>query len=178
MFVIMTPVLMAPALVVMFWGQRRAARLGALAIADPGYAQRKVLEQDNPRPSVRAVIIGLFWQVDVIGLLLLAFGLGCFLVPFSLAANADGGYANRERAWLFRSSLRANSIASMIALLVLGVLLLVATAIYEWKYAPYPIMPRRVANRALICACLIDAFYWMSYCKCSTGLYSVADFIR
>jgi hypothetical protein len=66
----------------------------------------------------------------------------------------------------------------MIALLVVGVLLLVATAMYEWKYAPYPIMPRRVANRALICACLIDAFYWMSYCKFSTGLYSVADFIR
>jgi hypothetical protein len=99
MFVIMTPVLMAPALVVMFWGQRRAARLGALVIADPGYAQRKVLEQDSPRPSVLAVVIGLFWQVDVIGLLLLAFGLGCFLIPFSLAANADGGYANRERAW-------------------------------------------------------------------------------
>lgn len=96
MFVILTPVLMAPALVVLYWGQGRAKRLGALSLADPGYAQRKILAENSPRPSIEAIIIGLFWQVDVIGLLLLAFGLGCFLVPFSLAANADGGYSNRQ----------------------------------------------------------------------------------
>lgn len=53
----------------------------------------------------------------------------------------------------------------MIALMVVGIVLLIATGIYEWKFASFPIMPRRIANRALICACLIDAFYWWSYCK-------------
>lgn len=166
MFVIMTPVLMVPAIVVMFWGQRRAEKLGALALADPGYAQRQMLLKDSPKPNVHAVLTGLFWQIDIIGLLLLAFGLGCFLVPFSLAANAEGGYANRkhrECCWLRTTILMVS--ASMIALLVVGVILLVATGVYEAKYAAYPIMPRRVGNRALICACLIDAFYWMSYCK-------------
>jgi hypothetical protein len=48
MFVIMTPVLMAPAIVVMFWGQRRAEKLGALAIADPGYAERQGTGEEQP----------------------------------------------------------------------------------------------------------------------------------
>jgi hypothetical protein len=149
----------------MFWGQRRAKSLGALAIADPGYAQRQLLAKDSPRPTLRAILVGLFWQVDIIGLLLLAFGLGCFLVPFSLAANAEGGYANRESRHDIHKCQKLILSASMTALLCVGFVLLVATGVYESKYAPYPIMPRRVGNRALICACLIDAFYWMSYCK-------------
>jgi len=51
----------------------------------------------------------------------------------------------------------------MIALLVVGFVLLVTFAVYEWKFSPYPIMPRRIANRALICACIIDFFYFFSY---------------
>jgi hypothetical protein len=156
---------MAPAIVVMFWGQRRAKSLGALAIADPGYAQRQLLANGSPRPTLQAILVGLFWQVDIIGLLLLAFGLGCFLVPFSLAANAEGGYANRESRHDIDRCQKLTLLASMIALLCVGFVLLIATGVYESKYAPYPIMPRRVGNRALICACLIDAFYWMSYCK-------------
>lgn len=27
---------------------------------------------------------------------------------------------------------------------------------YEWKFAKYPIMPKRVLNRSLICSCVID----------------------
>ena len=96
MFVIMTPVLMIPSILVLYWGQWRAKKLGALAIADPGYAQRQLLAASNPRRPVFAILSGLFWQIDVPGLLLLAFGLGCFLVPFSLAAGADGGYSNRK----------------------------------------------------------------------------------
>jgi hypothetical protein len=34
--------------------------------------------------------------VDLVGLLLLAFGLGLLLVPFSLAAGAENGYKNRK----------------------------------------------------------------------------------
>jgi hypothetical protein len=52
---------------------------------------------------------------------------------------------------------------SMIALLVVGFILLISFAMYEWKLAPYPIMPRRIANRALVCACIIDFFYFFSY---------------
>lgn len=96
MFIIMMPIMLAPAIFVLYWGQHRAKRLGALSLADPGYAQRKALEEASPRPSWQAIVVGLFWQIDVIGLLLLAFGLGCFLVPFSLASNADGGYKNRK----------------------------------------------------------------------------------
>jgi len=54
-------------------------------------------------------------------------------------------------------------LGSMIALLVVGFILLISFAMYEWKLAPYPIMPRRIANRALICACIIDFFYFFSY---------------
>lgn len=101
MFIIMTPVLMAPAIAVLYWGQRRARRLGAFVVADPGYAQRQVLTMAQRRDSIVALLIRLFWQVDIIGLVLLGFALGLFLVPFSLASGAEGGFSNREysRGW-------------------------------------------------------------------------------
>lgn len=97
MFIIMVPVLMAPAIFILYWGSRRAKRLGALLVADQGYAQRVVVEQSRREKftSFRRTLIELFWQVDVPGLILLGFALGLFLVPFSLAAGAEGGFANR-----------------------------------------------------------------------------------
>lgn len=114
MFVIMTPILMAPSIIVLYWGQWRAKKLGALAIADPGYAQRQALSGSSPRKPIVATLIGLFWQIDVVGLLLLAFGLGCFLVPFSLAAGADGGYSNRMSTSVPRSPVSLSPILTVV----------------------------------------------------------------
>lgn len=36
-----------------------------------------------------------------------------------------------------------------------GVLVILFT-IHEWKFAKYPIMPKRVLNRTLLCAVAID----------------------
>lgn len=51
----------------------------------------------------------------------------------------------------------------MIALLVVGVVLAFVFGIYEARYAPFPIMPRRVLNRGLVCMCTVNFFYWFSY---------------
>ena len=89
---------MAPAIAVLYWGQWRATRLGALTIADQNYALRTQMKPKTRQSagSIWKIAVALFWEIDIIGLIVLAFALGCFLVPFSLAANADGGYRNRE----------------------------------------------------------------------------------
>lgn len=75
-------------------------------------------------------------EINGFGLLLMGFAFGCILAPFTLVYNAEGGYTN----------------PSMIALLVVGGLLLIAWAVWDGYFARYPIMPRRVLNRTLICA--------------------------
>ena len=50
----------------------------------------------------------------------------------------------------------------MIALLTVGGILLIAWGLYDGYVAKYPIMPKRVINRTLICACLIDFNYFFS----------------
>lgn len=39
---------------------------------------------------------------------------------------------------------------------VIGAVLWIVFIGYEWKFAKYPIMPKRVLNRSLICSCIID----------------------
>lgn len=170
MFCILVPVCMAPAIFVLYWGQWRAKKLGALTIADQDYALRSQLEPKAGRTagSIWKTTIALFWEIDVFGLVLLAFALGCFLVPFSLAANADGGYRNRKYPTL-NASASADLSASMIALLVCGILFGIAFVVYESKYAPFPVMPRRVLNRTLFCMCFVNFFYWFSYY--TSGIY-------
>lgn len=96
MFTILVPVCIAPALAVLFWGQRRAKKLGALNIADEDYAKRQVAQSRRGGKTVLQFATAIFWEIDIPGLILLAFALGCFLIPFSLAAGAEGGYANRK----------------------------------------------------------------------------------
>lgn len=57
----------------------------------------------------------------------------------------------------------------MIALLVCGILFGTAFIVYEAKFAPFPVMPRRVLNRTLVCMCLVNFFYWFSYY--TSGIY-------
>jgi hypothetical protein len=35
-------------------------------------------------------------EVDIVGLLLMGFGFGCFLTPFTLSTTAKNGFGNRK----------------------------------------------------------------------------------
>lgn len=147
MFAILVPVCIAPSLIVLFWGDRRAKKLGALSLASSTYARQQVLKGFEPeRRTWTQAFMQTMSEINAFGLLLMGFAFGCILAPFTLVYNAEGGYTN----------------PSMIALLVVGGLLLIAWAIWDGFFARYPIMPKRVINRTLICAVLIDFNYFFS----------------
>lgn len=83
-------------------------------------------------------------EVDLFGLILMGFGWSLLLLPFSLYAGAKGEWKN----------------PSIIAMFVVGGLLLIFHACYEFWLAPYPSMPKRLlVNRTFLTACVIDFFY-------------------
>ena len=95
MFVILVPVCIAPALVVLFWADRKARRTGALSLASSSYARKQVLKQQGALQMSGWQQVVYYWhRVDVVGLVLLGFSFGLILVPVTLQASMEGGYAN------------------------------------------------------------------------------------
>ncbi|WVQ70460.1 uncharacterized protein L199_008687 [Kwoniella botswanensis] len=147
MFCIIIPAVVTPSVLILLWADRRAKKLGALSLASSTYARERVLANVNaPRKTYTAILIDYARKIDAVGLLLLGFAFGCILTPFTLSTTAAGGYKN----------------PSLIALLVVGGILFIATIIWEWKFASHPIMPLRIFNRTFICAVGIDFMYYFS----------------
>jgi hypothetical protein len=109
----------------------------ALSLASSTYARQQVLTGIAPtRRSRFTAFKQTMSEINGFGLLLMGFAFACILAPFTLVYNADGGYKN----------------PSMIALLVVGGFLLIGWGVWDGFFARYPIMPKRVLNRTLICA--------------------------
>lgn len=101
MFVILVPVCIAPALVVLFWADRKARRTGALSLASSSYARKQVLKKEGAlQKTVWEQVVYYWHRVDVIGLVLLGFSFGLILVPVTLSASMEGGYANSTSLFL------------------------------------------------------------------------------
>lgn len=147
MFVILVPVCIAPALVVLFWGDRKAKKLGALSIASSAYARKRLLNQRVEHTSIWRQGVYYLQRINALGLILMGFSFALILLPFTLVYNAENGYKN----------------PSLIAMFVVGGVLFIVFCLHEWKMAKYPIMPRRVLNRTLLCAIVIDFLYYLSY---------------
>ena len=150
MFCILVPVCIAPALVVLFAGDIRANRLGALSLAAPSYYRKQVLAGMDPvKPPVTKMIMRYWTRLNGFGLLLLGFAFGCILTPFTLSRSAKGGYNN----------------PSLIALLVVGGLLFIAWCVWDGFFARYPIMPKQVFNRTFLgCIGINFMYYFSGYC--------------
>lgn len=146
MFAIIYPVIWIPALTALFWLERRAlkdnlinfevARTGVddTAVNVPAHVEEKTYWQRT---------VQVFQEVDTIGLLLLGFGWSLLLLPFALYSGADGGFSNR----------------SLIAMLAIGPACLIAYPVYEWKFAKYPSMPKRILfNRTFVTSVIINFF--------------------
>ncbi|BGP18788.1 hypothetical protein JCM10213v2_006868 [Rhodosporidiobolus nylandii] len=122
------------------------------------------LEHAAQNKTVLQRMYQVYNEVDSIGLLLLGFGWSLLLLPFSLYGGADGGFHNR----------------SLIAMLAVGSACLVAYPIYEWRWARFPSMPKRVLlNRSFATAVLINVVYmvaaYLQLLYLSSYVYIVTD---
>ncbi|WVQ95751.1 hypothetical protein IAU59_002850 [Kwoniella sp. CBS 9459] len=146
MWAIIFPVTTIPLLGSLLHAQWRASKRGLLnEIPSP--------VRSLGQPSLW---IELFWQIDLIGLLLLAATFALILLPFSLA----GGVAEVWKA------------ARVIAPLVVGfVVALPGFVIWETKFARHPAVPFRLLNDRMVLAPLIIAMLL------NTAWYTQGDYL-
>lgn len=146
MFCIVLPAAFIPLLGVLYWGDWKAKKIGALSIASSSYARRHALEQaQEPKKSYFQLVRHFLNLIDAAGLILFGTALALILLPFTLTENAKGGWHN----------------PSMIAMEVVGWVILIGFGTYEWTVAEFPLLPRRILNRTFLCCAFIDAMYEM-----------------
>jgi MFS family permease len=135
MFAIIMPVVLSPAILIMFWLQRRAAKL-------------HIIETETvERPSIQKRLWDTLVEVDALGLIIMGFGWSLLLLPFSLYPYAEKGWKN----------------PSLIAMMVSGGVFLICYVIYEIFVAPFPSAPRRVVlNKTFVMSVIIDFIYMMA----------------
>jgi hypothetical protein len=87
------PIVMAPALMVLFWADIRAQRIGALSISASSYAGRT---QGEEQQTYLQLWKSWWIQIDAFGLIILGFGLALILLPFTLYRRVEHEWNNRE----------------------------------------------------------------------------------
>lgn len=102
MFCIIAPALVCPIIVTLFYADHQAKKAGELSFAAGRLETKRAIEAGTmhaQRGTVRdqlASLGRLLDEIDMIGLLLLAMAFALILLPFSLAPDAQGGWANRS----------------------------------------------------------------------------------
>ncbi|KAI0436598.1 siderochrome-iron transporter MirB [Xylaria telfairii] len=136
-FIIIFVAFAIPVALMFIWSKRKALRQGVMV---PRVSNR------TPWESVKYYFV----EFDVIGMLLTIFGFSLLLLPFSLDAYAPQGWAT----------------GYIIAMIVLGVVLLVAFVLWEKYLAPVQYFPFRfLKDRTILGACGLYFFLFLSvYC--------------
>ncbi|KAG8793831.1 hypothetical protein FRC12_001461 [Ceratobasidium sp. 428] len=151
MFAVLVPVTIFPLIATLGWAQHKAQTQG---LVQPG---------SNVQRTRFQKIADVFAEIDIFGLLILAGGVACVLLPLTLAAKAKGGWHN----------------PSMIAMLTVGPILLILFGIYEWKFASHPIVPMKfLRNKAVVGAALIGFFDFVSFYLTFSYLYSFVFVVK
>ncbi|OBA20305.1 MFS general substrate transporter [Metschnikowia bicuspidata var. bicuspidata NRRL YB-4993] len=119
------------------------------------WAQIKAEEKEEQKG--KNIFKELFWQLDVVGILLIICVFGFILVPFTLAGNKTASLVTSSEAW---------KQAKIIAPLVVGVCLIPVLILWEGKWARFPIVPFALLKdrgvwAALIIACLVNFIWYM-----------------
>lgn len=134
-FAIITPFVTLP-LFLVFWLNYRKAKKNGLIV--------KRESKGTFWTSLKYYVI----EFDVVGILLIAGGLALFLLPFSL-------YSYQAKGW---------SSALVICMLVFGIVLLIAFALYEKFVAPKTFIPfELLADRTVLGACVLSASLFVSF---------------
>lgn len=116
MWAIIYPVSSLLLLAVLYHAQRKAKRSGAVANYSSPFQKRGMM-----------IFVDLFWQCDVIGIVLIIIALGFFLTPFTLA----GGTLTPSQTW---------SQAKILAPLIIGIAFFPVLFFWE-RYCQYPLIP-------------------------------------
>lgn len=134
-FAIVTPVMSMPLFTLFAWNYRKAKKAGLMPVRESG---RTTIQ------SIKYYII----EFDLAGLLLLAAGLALFLLSFNL-------YSFQKLGW--KSPM-------IICMLVFGLLLLVAFALYENYVAPKTFLPYELlVDRTVFGACILAAVLFVEF---------------
>ncbi|KAL5364354.1 major facilitator superfamily domain-containing protein [Aspergillus floccosus] len=140
MWAIILPVCAAPLIGTMLVYQHR------LASRAP---QPTVIEHKDPGPWCKRVFNLLWFELDLPGGILLVLGLSLLLIPLSLTGS------NNSAAW---------HKGNFIAMLVLGVVFLIAFLVWDAWFAKKPFVPyRMIKNRTVAAACLLGALDFFHY---------------
>jgi hypothetical protein len=148
MFAIIMPIVVAPALCVLFYADIQAQKM----------AIGKHSAEETAKRAGRSwfeLAIELLSEMDGFGLLLLGTSWTLLLLPFTLAAGAENGYKNRK--FTVREKMLGRLIiilASLIAMFVVGGVVLLVFVAYETYYAEHPVVPKRILNRTFM-GCVI-----------------------
>ncbi|GAB0138291.1 hypothetical protein EsDP_00006528 [Epichloe bromicola] len=135
-FCIVVPVVTAPIFFLFLWNHRKAKRMGVL--------QPKKSSGRTTMESIKHYCV----EFDAFGLLLAAAGMALFLLPFNI-------YSYQDEGW--RSPM-------IICMLVFGVVLLVAFALYEKHLAPIKFIPYELLmDRTIIGACITVTVAFVSF---------------
>ncbi|TVY47938.1 Siderophore iron transporter mirB [Lachnellula cervina] len=135
MFAIITPFMTLPIFFVLYNNQRKAVKQG-------------VLVKERSGRSIVQSIVYYFWEFDVIGLLLIIAGFSLFLLPFSLASY-------QYKTW---------GSATIIAMLVVGLLCLFAFPFYERYLSVKSFIPfHLLTDRSVLGACLLSGCLFISF---------------
>ncbi|KAM5341915.1 hypothetical protein ACJ41O_014946 [Fusarium nematophilum] len=132
---IMVPVLCFPLFGILMWNYFKAKKQGIVQV------------QKSSR-TISETVVYYCCEFDAVGLLLLTAGLALFLLPFNL-------YTLQPLGW--KSPL-------IICLLVFGVVLVIAFALWERFFAPVTFIPfSLLLDRNLVGACILGAVLFISY---------------
>ena len=144
---IILPVVTAPVLYILFANQRKAKREGIYP------------ESRFRGTSVWVSLQELFFELDIIGLILLTAGFALVLLAITLA-----GYQSEK----WRE-------AKIIVMLVIGFFCLVAACVWEYKFAKYPLIRwNLIKDQTVACACGMGFLFWVTfYCWDGCALHNV-----
>ncbi|KAH6647224.1 siderophore iron transporter [Truncatella angustata] len=127
-------ILSIPILVLLLMNARKAVKAGLL--------KKETNEEKWSLQNIRHNL----WEYDALGLALVTFGLTFAFVPVSLGVGVGAG-----GAW-------------KLALLIVGILLLVAFAVHEKLYARRPVISARLLfSRNVAGSCLLSIFIFVAY---------------
>ncbi|TFK33911.1 drug:h+ antiporter [Crucibulum laeve] len=156
MFAILVPVALGPLIITLLWAERKARKLGVVT------ANGLTTPVVEGQPFFKRILV-VAEKLDVVGLLLIGTSVSLILLPLTLSKSAKGGWNN----------------ASMIAMLVVGIVVIPMYVFWEFKFAKFPVIARRfVMNRTVVCAALIGSLDFISFYIVNTYLYSFIIIVK
>ncbi|KAF8001980.1 hypothetical protein HF325_002945 [Metschnikowia pulcherrima] len=117
----------------------------------------QIKREEKEERKGKNVFVELFWQLDVVGILLIICVFGFILTPFTLAGNKTALLVRSDEAW---------RLGKIIAPLVVGICLVPVLFYWEARIAKFPIVPfvllkDRGVWAALMIACLVNFVWYM-----------------